>query len=194
MLAGILMALVSGIAVGLQSVFNVALEKHIGLAGLMLWLHFIGFIVAVPEERWGGLQEALSDVPYDSIAYCSFGDASVKAARFVRTCDAFNLPLVTFIDVPGFLNVGAYLYKETNHNGIVGKDVTFDTAAQLRDGTVRTSAAARFCACRPRTRTSMPAGDTSAALQARFSIAWRRLQPVRIASSIGCPSWRSWLI
>lgn len=48
MLAGILMALVSGIAVGLQSVFNLALEKHIGLAGLMLWLHFIGFIVAVP--------------------------------------------------------------------------------------------------------------------------------------------------
>jgi propionyl-CoA carboxylase beta chain len=30
-------------------------------------------------------------------------DASNKAARFVRTCDAFNLPLVTFVDVPGFL-------------------------------------------------------------------------------------------
>jgi propionyl-CoA carboxylase beta chain len=30
-------------------------------------------------------------------------DASVKAGRFVRTCDAFNLPLVTFVDVPGFL-------------------------------------------------------------------------------------------
>jgi acetyl-CoA carboxylase carboxyltransferase component len=30
-------------------------------------------------------------------------DASVKAARFVRTCDAFGLPLVTFVDVPGFL-------------------------------------------------------------------------------------------
>ena len=28
-------------------------------------------------------------------------DASVKAARFVRTCDAFNVPLVTFVDVPG---------------------------------------------------------------------------------------------
>ena len=28
-------------------------------------------------------------------------DASVKAARFVRTCDAFNIPLVTFVDVPG---------------------------------------------------------------------------------------------
>ena len=30
-------------------------------------------------------------------------DASVKGARFVRFCDAFNLPLVTFEDVPGFL-------------------------------------------------------------------------------------------
>ena len=30
-------------------------------------------------------------------------DSSMKAARFVRTCDAFNIPLVTFVDVPGFL-------------------------------------------------------------------------------------------
>ena len=30
-------------------------------------------------------------------------DASAKAARFVRTCDAFNIPIVTFTDVPGFL-------------------------------------------------------------------------------------------
>ena len=30
-------------------------------------------------------------------------DASEKAARFVRTCDAFNIPLVTFVDVPGFM-------------------------------------------------------------------------------------------
>jgi propionyl-CoA carboxylase beta chain len=30
-------------------------------------------------------------------------DASVKAARFVRTCDAFNVPVLTFVDVPGFL-------------------------------------------------------------------------------------------
>lgn len=30
-------------------------------------------------------------------------DSSVKAARFVRFCDAFNIPIVTFVDVPGFL-------------------------------------------------------------------------------------------
>jgi acetyl-CoA carboxylase carboxyltransferase component len=30
-------------------------------------------------------------------------DSSEKGGRFVRTCDAFNIPLVTFVDVPGFL-------------------------------------------------------------------------------------------
>ncbi len=30
-------------------------------------------------------------------------DASVKAARFVRFCDAFNIPIITFVDVPGFM-------------------------------------------------------------------------------------------
>jgi propionyl-CoA carboxylase beta chain len=30
-------------------------------------------------------------------------DASEKASRFVRTCDAFNIPVLTFVDVPGFL-------------------------------------------------------------------------------------------
>jgi acetyl-CoA carboxylase carboxyltransferase component len=30
-------------------------------------------------------------------------DASEKGARFVRTCDAFNVPLITFVDVPGFM-------------------------------------------------------------------------------------------
>src|SRR6185295_13419750 len=30
-------------------------------------------------------------------------ESSEKAARFVRTCDAFNIPLLTFVDVPGFL-------------------------------------------------------------------------------------------
>jgi propionyl-CoA carboxylase beta chain len=36
-------------------------------------------------------------------AGCLDIDASEKAARFVRTCDAFNLPILTFVDVPGFL-------------------------------------------------------------------------------------------
>ncbi len=37
------------------------------------------------------------------LAGCLDINASVKAARFVRFCDAFNIPIVTFVDVPGFL-------------------------------------------------------------------------------------------
>jgi propionyl-CoA carboxylase beta chain len=37
------------------------------------------------------------------LAGCLDIDASEKAARFVRTCDAFNVPVITFVDVPGFL-------------------------------------------------------------------------------------------
>src|SRR3989441_10683149 len=40
-------------------------------------------------------------------------NASLKAARFVRFCDAFNIPLVTFVDVPGFLPG-----TEQEHRGI----------------------------------------------------------------------------
>jgi propionyl-CoA carboxylase beta chain len=36
-------------------------------------------------------------------AGCLDIDAAEKAARFVRTCDAFNIPVITFVDVPGFL-------------------------------------------------------------------------------------------
>lgn len=38
-----------------------------------------------------------------SLAGCLDINASMKCARFVRTCDSFNIPLVTFVDVPGFL-------------------------------------------------------------------------------------------
>ena len=37
------------------------------------------------------------------LAGCLDIDASIKAARFVRFCDCFNIPLVSFVDVPGFL-------------------------------------------------------------------------------------------
>jgi propionyl-CoA carboxylase beta chain len=37
------------------------------------------------------------------LAGCLDIHASIKAARFVRFCDAFNIPIVTFVDVPGFL-------------------------------------------------------------------------------------------
>ncbi len=41
-------------------------------------------------------------------------DASTKGARFVRFCDAFNLPLVTLVDVPGFLPG-----TDQEHNGVI---------------------------------------------------------------------------
>ncbi|GAB4310348.1 MAG: acyl-CoA carboxylase subunit beta [Phototrophicales bacterium] len=40
--------------------------------------------------------------------------ASIKAARFVRTCDAFNIPIITFVDVPGYLPG-----TDQEHNGII---------------------------------------------------------------------------
>lgn len=48
------------------------------------------------------------------LAGCLDIDASRKAARFVRFCDAFNIPLVTLVDVPGFLPG-----KDQEHNGII---------------------------------------------------------------------------
>jgi propionyl-CoA carboxylase beta chain len=47
-------------------------------------------------------------------AGCLDINSSVKAARFVRFCDAFNIPLITFVDVPGFLPGTAQEY-----NGII---------------------------------------------------------------------------
>ncbi len=47
----------------------------------------VGIVANQPRERAG----------------CLDIDASDKAARFVRLCDAFNVPLVTFVDVPGYL-------------------------------------------------------------------------------------------
>jgi acetyl-CoA/propionyl-CoA carboxylase carboxyl transferase subunit len=41
-------------------------------------------------------------------------DASEKAARFVRTCDSFNVPIVTFVDVPGFMPG-----TDQEHDGII---------------------------------------------------------------------------
>ena len=44
------------------------------------------------------------------LAGCLDINASIKAGRFVRFCDAFNIPLVTFVDVPGFLPGSAQEY------------------------------------------------------------------------------------
>jgi len=48
------------------------------------------------------------------LAGCLDNNASLKAARFVRFCDAFNIPLITLVDVPGFLPG-----TEQEHGGII---------------------------------------------------------------------------
>jgi propionyl-CoA carboxylase beta chain len=64
--------------------------------------HFAQNIV-VGFGRFGGRSVGIVANQPAVLAGCLDIDASVKAARFVRFCDAFNLPLVTFEDVPGFL-------------------------------------------------------------------------------------------
>lgn len=60
--------------------------------------HTVGFVANQPTHMAG----------------CLDIDASRKAARFVRFCDAFSIPLVTFVDVPGFLP-GTH----QEHNGVI---------------------------------------------------------------------------
>ncbi len=64
--------------------------------------------------RYGGRSVGVVANQPMHLAGCLDIDASVKAARFVRFCDAFNIPIVTFVDVPGFLpGVGQ------EHGGII---------------------------------------------------------------------------
>lgn len=48
------------------------------------------------------------------LAGCLDINASMKAARFIRFCDAFNIPIISFVDVPGFLPG-----TDQEHNGII---------------------------------------------------------------------------
>jgi propionyl-CoA carboxylase beta chain len=59
--------------------------------------------VLVGFARLGGRPVGIVANQPAFLAGCLDIDASVKAARFVRFCDCFNVPIVTFVDVPGFL-------------------------------------------------------------------------------------------
>ena len=59
--------------------------------------------LVVGFARFGGRTVGIVCNQPAHLAGCLDIDASVKGARFVRFCDAFNIPLVTFEDVPGFL-------------------------------------------------------------------------------------------
>ena len=59
--------------------------------------------ILIGFARLGGYSVGIVANQPAYLAGCLDIDASVKAARFVRFCDCFNIPLVTFVDVPGFL-------------------------------------------------------------------------------------------
>jgi len=59
--------------------------------------------IIIGFARIGGYSVGIVANQPQVLAGCLDIDASVKAARFVRFCDAFNIPIVTFVDVPGFL-------------------------------------------------------------------------------------------
>ena len=57
----------------------------------------VGFI------RMGGMPVGVVANQASCMAGCLDINASCKAARFIRTCDAFNIPLLSIVDVPGYL-------------------------------------------------------------------------------------------
>src|SRR5918996_2862947 len=59
--------------------------------------------ILVGFARLGGRSVGIVANQPASLAGCLDINASVKAARFIRFCDCFNIPVVTFVDVPGFL-------------------------------------------------------------------------------------------
>ena len=59
--------------------------------------------IVIGFSRLGGRTVGMVGNNPKFAAGCLDIDASIKGARFVRFCDAFNIPIVTFVDVPGFL-------------------------------------------------------------------------------------------
>ncbi|MBS2006504.1 MAG: acyl-CoA carboxylase subunit beta [Cyanobacteria bacterium SZAS TMP-1] len=59
--------------------------------------------IIVGFARLGGQSVGIVANQPKSLAGCLDINASVKGARFVRFCDAFNIPVITFVDVPGYL-------------------------------------------------------------------------------------------
>ena len=45
---GLTLALVSAVCIGFQGIFNSILQRHIGLIGIMCWIHFTGFLLSLP--------------------------------------------------------------------------------------------------------------------------------------------------
>ncbi len=81
-----------------------ALIQMVADDGIFLEVHqHWGRNIVVGFARFGGKSVGVVGNQPDVLAGCLDIDASTKGGRFVRFCDAFNIPLVTFVDVPGFL-------------------------------------------------------------------------------------------
>ena len=78
--------------------------RHVADEGYFFEVHerFAGNIV-VGFARLGGRTAAFVANQPAVLAGCLDIDASLKGARFIRFCDAFGIPIITFEDVPGFL-------------------------------------------------------------------------------------------
>lgn len=59
--------------------------------------------IVVGFVRMGGMPVGVVASQPNNMAGCLDINASCKAARFIRTCDAFNIPLLSIVDVPGYL-------------------------------------------------------------------------------------------
>jgi propionyl-CoA carboxylase beta chain len=73
--------------------------------------------ILVGLARLGGRSVGIVANQPASLAGCLDINASVKAARFIRFCDCFNIPVVTFVDVPGFLPGTAQEYEGIIRHG-----------------------------------------------------------------------------
>ena len=81
-----------------------ALIQMVADDGIFLEVHqHWGRNIVVGFARFGGKSVGVVGNQPDVLAGCLDIDASTKGGRFVRFCDAFSIPLVTFVDVPGFL-------------------------------------------------------------------------------------------
>lgn len=65
------------------------------------------------KTRWTK-EEKTDEQRFVCVSGCLDINSSVKGARFVRFCDAFNIPIITFVDVPGFLPGRSVLRRRTS--------------------------------------------------------------------------------
>ncbi len=73
--------------------------------------------IVIGFARYGGYAVGIVANQPKFLAGVLDNDASIKAARFVRFCDCFNIPVVTFVDVPGFLPGTVQEYGGIIRNG-----------------------------------------------------------------------------